>query len=466
MSVEPAATAHTTTPTGAPDATPRTGVAQSPSLMTALVLGMLLGFSGTGGAATAVALPELAVDVGFNPAHAVWILTSYALTLAVSTALYGRAVDRAGVRRPLTVGVVVLTSGAILATLAPTFELMVAARLLQGAGAGAAPVVTLAAVNALYPGRRLPKALAAWTATGVMFTAAGPVLGGLATELVGWQAAVLVPAASAVALASIWRRLPTGGAPGALDFAGALWVVSCAGGLVLLVQSARLGVDAAVAGAVLLAVALPLVVRQVRRRPDGFVPVVAVREPVVLRNSIAGSVIHGSWYGLVVAIPILLTLRGWSPVTVGVAMLPGALLGAFCGPIVAYALDRLGGTRALSISAMLCSVALACASLGAAIDVPALLILALSTVYLAMTLGQPALGASVMAAVPAPATGIAIGLSTFLFINGGSIGTAIAGLAPVLTHAGALAVLSGLGACSAVFLALAASRDAADKDRS
>lgn len=61
------------------------------------------------------------------------MLTSYALTLAVTTALYGRAVDRAGVRGPLTLGLVLVTEGATLATLAPTFELMVVARLLQAA---------------------------------------------------------------------------------------------------------------------------------------------------------------------------------------------------------------------------------------------------------------------------------------------------------------------------------------------
>ncbi|MFT4289069.1 MFS transporter [Nocardioides sp.] len=424
------------------------------------MLGVIIGLSGTGSAATAVALTELAADIGFDPDLGVWVLTAYALTLAVTTALYGRAVDRTGVRRALGVGVSLLCVGAVLAVLAPSFGLLVAARLLQGCGAGAAPVVTLAALRAIYPGAALPRALATWAASGVVFTAAGPVLGGLATQLLGWQAAVLVPTLSALALTTIWRALPTGGAGGRLDYLGAVWVVSAAAGLVLLVQSAHLGPVVAALGLALLGGAVPLIVRQVRRRPDGFVPRVAIQEPVVLRNSIAGSVIHGSWYGLIVAIPTFLAARGWDPIPIGLAMLPGALLGAFCGRIVAYAIERLGGTRSMAASALLCGIGLALAALGCATGTVALLVVAMSLVYLAMTLGQPALGASVVAVVPASATGIAVGLSTLLFLNGGGIGSAIAGLAPTLTQGGALAVLSGLGLLSASFLAWSAAVDA------
>ncbi|MDQ6525881.1 MFS transporter [Nocardioides sp. LHD-245] len=439
----------------APEPTPESSpVASSQAI--ALVLGVIIGLSGTGSAATAVALPELAADVGFDPDRGVWVLTAYALTLAVTTALYGRVADRSGVRGPLTLGVALLSLGALLAVLAPSFELLIAARLLQGCGAGAAPVVTLAALRAVYPPQAMPRALATWAASGVVFTAAGPVLGGLATQLFGWRAAVLVPALAALALAPIRQRLPTGGSGGRLDYLGALWVVAAAAGLVLLVQSASLGPAATGAGVALLALALPLVARQIRRRPDGFVPRAAIREPVVLRNSIAGSVIHGSWYGLIVTIPTFLAARGWDPIPIGLAMLPGALLGAFCGRIVAYAIDRLGGTRSMSASALLCFGALTLAAIGCATGAVPLLVVAMAVVYLAMTLGQPALGASVVAAVPAATTGIAIGVSTLLFLNGGGIGSAIAGLAPVLGPAGALGLLAGLCLASSVFLAQAA----------
>lgn len=282
----------------------------------------------------------------------------------------------------------------------------------------------------------------------------------MAIHLIGWQAAVLVPTLAAVVLVPVWRFLPTGGSPGSLDFAGALWVVGLATGLVLLVQSVKLGPVAAGAGVLLVVATAPLIRRQVRRRPQGFVPVAAIREPVVLRNSIAGSVIQGSWYGLIVAMPIVLAARGWEPVSIGLAMLPGALLGAISGRIIAYALHRLGGTRAMSVSALLCAFAMSLAAVGSATNVMPLLILAMALVYLAMTLGQPALGASVMAAVPPPSTGIAVGLSTFLFINGGSLGSAVAGPASVLTYAGSLEVLGMLALGSSLVLAWSASRDA------
>ena len=107
-------------------------------LPVALLLGCLIGLSGMGSAAVAVALPAIVDHFDVPADRGVWVISAYAITLAVGTALYGRAADNAGIRTPLGIGVGLLALGALAASLAPSYGALIGARLLQGAGAGAA----------------------------------------------------------------------------------------------------------------------------------------------------------------------------------------------------------------------------------------------------------------------------------------------------------------------------------------
>ena len=79
---------------------------------------------------------------------AAWTISLYVLMLAVTTALYGRISDLVGVRAPLLAGLVLMSVGALVAALAPTFEVLLGARMLQGAGAAAVPTLGVAILSA------------------------------------------------------------------------------------------------------------------------------------------------------------------------------------------------------------------------------------------------------------------------------------------------------------------------------
>jgi MFS family permease len=70
----------------------------------ATLVGVLFGLAGMGSAAVAVTLPALARDLGLTTGGSAWVISLYALMLAVATAVYGRLADLAGIRLPLTVG--------------------------------------------------------------------------------------------------------------------------------------------------------------------------------------------------------------------------------------------------------------------------------------------------------------------------------------------------------------------------
>ncbi len=418
-------------------------------LPVALLLGSLIGLSGMGSAAVAVALPAVVDHFDVPADRGVWVISAYAITLAVGTPLYGRAADNAGIRTPFAVGIVLLSLGALLAAAAPSYPAMIAARLLQGTGAGAAPVLALAALRVLYDGRTRSAALGHLAGTAVAVTALGPVVGGFLTDAVGWRAAVAVPSFALVALAVVWRSLPTGGTGARLDYAGAALVAGTAAGLVLLVQSPSIGTAAAVAGAALLALGAPAVTTWVRRRPAGFLPRSVLAEPAVLRSALGGAALPASWFGLLVAIPTVLAAAGWSPLEIGFALLPGALLGVVVSRRVGRTIDRFGAGRSITLAALTCFVAVLVGALGAA-GAPVLLMVAMALVYAGFTLGQPAMSAAVAEVVPEGTEGVALGMATLVFFLGGGLGAAVAGLGSVLGHPWSLVLLSLLPLTAAV----------------
>jgi MFS family permease len=410
-------------------------------LPVALLLGGLIGLSGMGSAAVAVALPDLVRHFHIPADRGVWVISAYAITLAVGTALYGRAADNAGVRTPLAVGVGLLSAGALAAAAAPTYETLIAARLLQGAGAGAAPVLTLAALRVKYDGHTRSAALGHLAGMAVAVTALGPVLGGLLTDLFGWRSAVLFPALAVLALAALWRSLPSGGTGARLDFTGAVLVAAASAGLVLLVQSPSIGAVAALCGVVLIGLGVPAVLVWVRRRPGGFLPRAVLQEPAVLRSALGAAALPASWFGLLIAIPAVLSAEGWSPLGIGFALLPGALLGVVVSRKVGSTIDRIGATPSITLAAATCVVAVLMAAVGAT-GIPVLLMLAMALVYAGFTLGQPAMSAAVAEAVPPGMDGVALGLATLVFFVGGSLGAAVAGLGSVVGHPWSLVLLA------------------------
>ena len=160
----------------------------------ASLVGLLFGLAGMGSAAVAVTLPAIAGDLDLTTGGASWAISLYALMLAVATAVYGRVADLAGIRLPLLVGVGLMAASAVLGGLAPTYEVLLGARLLQGMGAAAVPVLGMAIVSARYDGEVRTAALGRVAGTAAAVSALGPLAGGLVADLAGWRAVVALPA--------------------------------------------------------------------------------------------------------------------------------------------------------------------------------------------------------------------------------------------------------------------------------
>jgi MFS family permease len=393
----------------------------------AVLVGLLFGLAGTGSAAVAVALPAIAADLGLSTGGVSWVISLYALMLAVATAVYGRIADLAGIRLPLLVGVLLMTGSAVLGGLAPTYEVLLAARVVQGLGAAAVPVLGMAIVNARYEGSTRTTALGRVAGTAAAISALGPLAGGLLADLSGWRAVIMLPAVGVFLFPSLWRAVPSQGTGARLDVLGAGLVTATAAGLVLLVQSPASGVTVAAVGAVLLGLGVPAVAARVRRRPEGFLPRAVIREPVVVRSALAASAVPAAWFALLIAVPSVLAARAWTPLEVGLALVPSAVTGFLAPRLAAPLLVRLGAARSLLISGGTAALALLVAATGAAFASAPVLVVAVVLVTFAVGLGQPALMAAVGGAVPVDVRGVALGIATLVFLVGGGVGSAVVG---------------------------------------
>jgi EmrB/QacA subfamily drug resistance transporter len=134
-----------------------------------------------------VALPDLSAS--FAPTtlgDLSWVLNGYAITLAALLVVAGRLGDRVGQRPVFLGGIAVFTAASIACALAPNLWFLVAARVVQAAGAAAQLPTSLALLLATVPADRRTVATRGWAAVGGLAAAAGPVLGGLLVQ-VDWR---------------------------------------------------------------------------------------------------------------------------------------------------------------------------------------------------------------------------------------------------------------------------------------
>ncbi len=152
-------------------------------MLAALCLGVLL--VGVELFITAVALPDIFFDLsGWNELRrASWIITAYLVAYIAAMPLAGRAADRFGLPRLMILSLLLFAFGSLVCGAAPTLEVLVLGRVIQGAGAGAILPIATAGASHLYGGHSRSRALGFIGAATFLGMAIGPLLGAL---ILGW----------------------------------------------------------------------------------------------------------------------------------------------------------------------------------------------------------------------------------------------------------------------------------------
>jgi EmrB/QacA subfamily drug resistance transporter len=190
-----------------------------------------------------ITFPDLRRDfASADLAQLSWVLNGYAIVFAALLVPAGRLVDVYGRRRGYVLGLTVFTVASAACALAPSAGFLIAARVLQGAGAAILTPSSLGVVLPAFAPRVRPAVIAAWAAVGAVGAAAGPPLGGLLVQA-SWRWVFLVNVP--LGALSIWyaaRRLRESRDPaarGVPDLVGTLALMVGIGALTLALVKGR-----------------------------------------------------------------------------------------------------------------------------------------------------------------------------------------------------------------------------------
>lgn len=177
-------------------------------LPASIAIFVVVGLAAFNALGVSAALPELAAELGkLNLLP--WVVTTYLIVAGVSTVASGALIDTIGLRFIFRWALVFFIAGSVLGGLAPSMELLIAARFVQGIGGGGVIAVGLAGVNLLYPSELVGRAFAANSTVWGVMGVAGPLLAGFLLEFASWRFILFVNLPfGLLALAAGWAVMP------------------------------------------------------------------------------------------------------------------------------------------------------------------------------------------------------------------------------------------------------------------
>jgi MFS transporter, DHA2 family, multidrug resistance protein len=133
-----------------------------------------------------VSLPTIAGNLGVSPNQGTWVITSFGVATAISLPLTGWLAQRIGQVRLLRWSTLLFVLASVLCGTSTSLEMLIGARILQGAVAGPMIPLSQAMLLAVYPAERRVSALSLWSMVAIVAPICGPLLGGWISENWGW----------------------------------------------------------------------------------------------------------------------------------------------------------------------------------------------------------------------------------------------------------------------------------------
>ncbi|UGS33801.1 MFS transporter [Capillimicrobium parvum] len=376
-----------------------------------------------------LALPAIRRELGASPSELQWVVNAYLLTVAVFVVTAGRLGDMVGRKRVFLVALAIFSGGLVVAALAPSIEVLVVARVIQGVGAAGMLTLSLALVSSAFSDADRPRALGIWAGVSALALAIGPLVGGVLVDQLSWRWVFWI-GVPPLALGFLWtaratRETRDEAAGRHLDVPGVVTLTLGLGLIVLaLVQGDDWGWSSArtlvvLALGILAAIAFVVIDEHVK---SPIVEFDLFRNRPYLGATAAAFCLVGAWWAVIFYMPqYLQDILGYSAVASGVLVLPITAPMVVISPLCERLIARVGA-KVLMTAGMLCATVGVLimtridATSGYALLLPGFLLfgVALGLVYTPMS-------TAAMAAMPRSKAGIAAGVLAMNRLLAGSV---------------------------------------------
>jgi EmrB/QacA subfamily drug resistance transporter len=382
-----------------------------------------------------VAFPDITNNFGESPASTLsWVLNGYTIIFAALLVPMGKLADRLGHKRAFLVGSAIFTAASLACGLAPSVELLIVARVLQGIGAAALIPASLALVMAAYPREKLPQVVAIWGAIGAMSAALGPSLGAFVVDALGWRWAFFLNLPiGVITLAAGLRFLretkdPTVRLPAPL---GVVLIAISAGAMsYALVESDTVG-WASTQTMVVLAGGLALLAAFIVHQRRTEAPTLDL-ELFTVDNFRWGNIamfvysmaFSAMFFGLIL---FLVNVWGWSILKAGLAVTPAPFLAALLAPRFGKLAGRIGQRPLVIVGGVLFAISGVYRVIFLTAEVDYWIAIAIPLLLDAITIPLifPQVTSVSVQALPANRTGVGGGVTQAVRQFGGSFGVAL-----------------------------------------
>jgi EmrB/QacA subfamily drug resistance transporter len=312
-----------------------------------------------------VALPSIQRDLGADLSELQWIVTGYALTFAALMLIGGKAADAYGRRLVFVIGIAVFTLASLWCGLADSGNMLIAARVVQGAGAALMNPATLSIIAATFPPRQRGTAIGIWAGVSALALAIGPLVGGLLTEHLSWHWIfyVNIPVGALGILASFvfidesrdetHERLDI---PGLFTSGVGLFALTYA-----LIEANSYGWGSAriIGSFAVAAVSLVAFVWLERTQRAPMLPLDLFRSGTYTGANVVVLLVALAMFGVFFFVSLYMqNILGYSAVQAGAAFLPMTILIILVAPIAGKTSDRVGSRSLMTIGMALLAVQL------------------------------------------------------------------------------------------------------------
>jgi len=372
-----------------------------------------------------------------------WVFSAYLVAQTLSIPLYGRISDLYGRRVAYVGGICIFLAGSVLCGMSPSMEALVAARALQGLGAGSVLPLTMTIFGDLYDVTLRTKLQGLFSLVWGVSSVAGPLAGGAIVLNWSWRWVFLVNVPfgliSAAVVGLLLREDPLARREHKLDLLGVLLLsVATSALLIALLPAGQRPPDVSPGLAVGFAVvATAAFLAQERRHPEPLVPLDLFRDRVHIAANGAGVLLGVVLFGVVSYVPLYVQgVCGGTPIEAGATLIPLSFGWTGASIVAGRLVSRVGFQRLVRVGSSLIALGGVVGAVGIYHGQHVLGILGLCFYGVGMGCCISSFTVSVQERVPMHRRGIATALTQFSRAIGGALGVAVLGVLMLATVGG------------------------------